>query len=93
MDNSHSNQNNSNSEWKKRELGALWKKEGKSQRFYSGYVKINKGEDNEQDIPIVVFLNKLKTNERAPDLLIYKSEESTPKAKVDHDEIPDSFLD
>tara|TARA_B100002019_G_C21036684_1_gene482354 strand:- start:262 stop:543 length:282 start_codon:yes stop_codon:yes gene_type:complete len=93
MDNSHSNQNKGNSEWKNRELGALWKKEGKSQKFYSGYIKINKGQDNEQEVPIVVFLNKLKSNERAPDLLVYKSEDSNKKAEVQHDDVPDTFLD
>jgi len=81
------------SEWKKRELGALWKKEGKSQKFYSGYVKINKGTENEQEIPVVIFVNKMKSeNERAPDLLIYESKNDKQKV-TDHDSIPDSFIE
>ena len=94
MDNTHSNDNDNaaNSEWRNREMGALWKKEGKAQKFYSGMVKIDKGTDNEREVPIVVFLNKLKQeNERAPELIIYQSKDTNTTVK-DHDELPDSFI-
>ena len=100
MDNTHSTQNKSTSEWRKREMGALWKKEGKSQQFYSGFVKVNKDTDQEKEVRIVVFLNKMKSNEKAPDLIVYESTEANAsfidhdqKQKEDHDAIPDSFLD
>ena len=91
-DNTHSNENESTSEWRKRELGALWKKEGKSQKFYSGFVKVNKGQENEKDMRIVIFLNKMKSNDRAPDLIIYESVEKNQETQ-NHDDIPDSFID
>lgn len=64
-----------NNEWSKRELGALWKKSGKSQNYLSGYVKI--GEFGvEQEVRLVIFTNKGKSkNPAAPDFVIYKSED------------------
>jgi hypothetical protein len=91
MDNTHSNENSSTSEWRSREMGALWKKEGKSQKFYSGFFKINKGTESEKEFPVVIFLNKLKQKDNAPDLIIYESKDSS--ATLDHDAIPDSFID
>jgi hypothetical protein len=88
MDN---NEKKTDSEWKKRELGVLWKKDGKSQKFYSGFFKINKGQEGEKEIPIVIFLNKLKQNPKAPDLIIYESKDKG--VNTDHDQIPDSFLE
>lgn len=63
---------NKSNEWKSRELGALWKREGKNQTFLSGNVKIGEfGVDKEYKI--VVFTNKGKIkNERAPDFVIYE---------------------
>ena len=34
------NTKESNNDWSKREMGALWRREGKSQNYLSGYVKI-----------------------------------------------------
>jgi hypothetical protein len=92
MDNTHSNENGSTSEWRKRELGALWKKEGKSQQFYSGMVKLNKGTDQEKEIRLVIFVNKHKSSDRAPDLIIYEEKSEPVASEKSHDEIPDSFL-
>jgi len=85
--------NKTDSEWKNRELGALWKKEGKKQSFYSGYIKVNKGTDQEQEVPLVIFVNKLKSSDRAPDLLIYESQDTKQKVASNHDDIPDSFIE
>lgn len=55
------------SQWRKRELGALWLKQSKSgMKFYSGHVDGSK---------VIIFSNKNKANDRAPDLVVYKSEE------------------
>ena len=66
-----------NNEWAKRDIGALWKKEGKSQKFLSGYIKDETGAQTE----VVIFANKYKQdNPKAPDYRIYlsvKSEENT----------------
>ena len=60
------------SDWKQRELGALWRREGKQQNFLSGMIRI--GEFGvEKEIKIVVFTNKGKIkNERAPDFIVYE---------------------
>lgn len=93
-DNTHSNENQSNSEWRKRELGALWKKNGKAQQFYSGFVKVNKGTPEEKEVRLVIFANKTKSSDRAPDLIVYAdSLDKAPKAQESHDDIPDSFID
>ena len=62
----------SNSDWKKRELGALWRREGRNQNFLSGTLKL--GEFGvEKEFKIVVFTNKGKEkNERAPDFIVYE---------------------
>ena len=60
-----------NDEWKKRELGALWRVDGKNQSFYSGHVKI-KGET----VKIVCFPNKHKEEgSNQPDIRVYESKD------------------
>ena len=62
----------SNTNWKERELGALWLKQGRD--FYTGSISIDGKSER-----VIVFTNKgtkdkpKKDNE--PDLVIYKSEE------------------
>jgi uncharacterized protein (DUF736 family) len=69
------NKNNSQSDWQKRDIGALWKRSGKSQNFLSGKITIGEfGE--EKEIQVVVFKNKYKEKENQPDFRIY---EDTPK--------------
>jgi len=62
-------------DWSKRELGALWKRQGKSQNYLSGFVKV--GEFGvEQEVRLVIFTNKNKAkNPKAPDFVIYQSED------------------
>ena len=79
-----SEESNQVNEWSKRELGALWKRQGKAQNYLSGFIKI--GEFGvEQEVRLVIFTNKNKSkNERAPDFVIYRSEdrqEAAPEAK------------
>lgn len=63
-----SNQN----EWSKRDIGALWKKEGKNQKYLSGYVKLESS-GSEKEVKVVVFANKNKNKDTAPDYRIYVS--------------------
>ena len=70
-----SEENKKNSEWKEREVGALWKKAGKSQNYFSG--KINVSSFNEGAINIVGFANSGKSkNPNSPDVILYSSEQS-----------------
>jgi len=69
------NQTNAN-EWSKRDIGALWKKEGKNQKYLSGYVKFDEL-GSEKEVKVVVFANKNKNNnQKAPDYRIYISKPS-----------------
>ena len=62
-----------NNEWKKREVGALWKKAGKSQNYFSGRVSLENYKD-EKFVNIVGFANKMKKeNANAPDVILYYS--------------------
>ena len=65
------NNNQSTSDWAKRDIGALWKREGQSQKYLSGYVKVDEL-GIEKELKIVVFSNK-NNSEKAPDYRIYIS--------------------
>ena len=71
MDNS--NQNN-NSEWRERELGALWVRQGKGQKYLSGHLEVETMPGVKEKVKVVVFSNKGKAkNEQAPDYVVYLS--------------------
>tara|TARA_R110002020_G_scaffold309790_2_gene525695 strand:- start:1413 stop:1742 length:330 start_codon:yes stop_codon:yes gene_type:complete len=65
---------NAESKWRSRELGALWKRQGRNQNYLTGKLKI--GEFGvEKEVQVVIFTNKNKDkNERAPDFIVYESE-------------------
>lgn len=65
MSNTEDTQNN---EWRERELGALWVKNGRSGDFLSGHCLVDGNR-----IEMVVFRNKNKTSDKAPDYILYKS--------------------
>jgi len=76
-------ENTTNNEWKERDIGALWKREGKGQRYLSGKLTI-KGEA----VDVVVFVNKFKEKDNQPDFRVYKSkprEGDTGSASMDSD--------
>ena len=59
-----------NSEWSEREIGALWKREGKNQKYLTGKMKNADGSEQQ----VVIFSNKNKTKDNQPDFRVYKSE-------------------
>jgi hypothetical protein len=63
---------NNKTDWSKRELGALWKKKSATQTYLSGHLSLEGGER----INVVVFSNKNKKNENAPDFRVYVSEKT-----------------
>jgi hypothetical protein len=68
-----SEENTKENVWKQREIGALWKKEGKNQNYFSGKLKL-KDFDTESDLNIVGFSNKKKEESpNAPDVILYVS--------------------
>jgi len=79
------NQTEKQSEWKNRELGALWVRSGKNQKYLSGTINVETMPGVTEPVKVVVFTNKgREKNERAPDYVIYRSEESSQdKANVE----------
>lgn len=68
--------NSQESKWRSRELGALWVRNGKNQKYLSGTVNIETMPGVTESLKVVVFTNKNREkNERAPDYVIYKSED------------------
>jgi hypothetical protein len=68
------------SDWKKRELGALWRREGKSQKYLSGILKFGEF-GTEKEVRVVVFTNKGKAkNEKAPDFIVYEEKRREEQA-------------
>jgi len=58
--------------WDRREVGALWTKlsKDKSQKYMTGHIQTHL----EGKIDVVIFSNKDKKNEKAPDFRIYISD-------------------
>jgi hypothetical protein len=73
--------NTKKNEWREREVGALWMKQGTTQDFMSGHCSVN-----DEKIELVVFKNKNKTSDRAPDYILYKNrrldEQGAPQKPV-----------
>jgi hypothetical protein len=75
------NETDNKSDWQKRELGALWVREGKNQKYLSGHMKVETMPGVQETVKVVVFTNKNKEkNERAPDYVVYRSEDATPQS-------------
>lgn len=84
------NNSASQSDWKKRELGALWRREGKTQNYLSGVLKFGEF-GTEKEVRIVVFTNKGKAkNEKAPDFIVY---EEKPREEYVKDSASNSTVD
>jgi hypothetical protein len=45
--------NKQQNDWQKRDIGALWKREGKNQKYLSGYVKV---EGSDEEVKVVFSL-------------------------------------
>ena len=76
--------NETNSDWKDREVGALWKKQGRNQSYLSGHVVVDEL-GMEKKMRVVVFSNRQKkAGENTPDFRIYVSKDrnENPEAAV-----------
>lgn len=77
-DNTNKETNSNANDWKDREIGALWRREGKNQRYLSGKLTIGDfGE--EKTINVVIFSNRFKEKDNQPDFRIY---EDRPREEV-----------
>lgn len=80
----NTNNASDNNDWKDREVGALWRRNGKSQKYLSGFIKTG-DELDPQELRVMIFSNRYKNeNEKAPDFVIYQSEpmEQKPAKKA-----------
>ena len=62
------------SEWQKREIGALWLRQSTNQKYFSGHFTVTDEMGMEKRQNVVIFSNKHKKKENHPDFRIYKSE-------------------
>ena len=74
-----SEQNKQPSEWQKREIGALWKNEGRNQKYLAGHVKMPDGSEQK----VVIFSNKNRSSDKAPHFRVYKSEDQKAQSVAD----------
>lgn len=67
-------------EWRKREVGALWKRESKAsgKKYLSGTLKVNEL-GVETVLEVVVFPNINKKSEKSPDFVMYLSKDKETK--------------
>ena len=78
MNEEQTEQTEQQSQWRRRELGALWVRDGKNQKYLSGHVSVETMPGVSEKLKVVVFTNKNKEkNERAPDYVVYRSEDPT----------------
>ena len=71
--NSQESNQASDSEWRKRELGALWVQQGRSQKYLTGYISVDElGIEKKR---LVVFKKTQKSSDKAPDFVIYESKD------------------
>ena len=77
------------SKWQKREIGALWKNEGRNQKYLAGHIKNADGTEQK----VVIFSNKNRSSDKAPHFRVYKSEDQKEEQKGEDQESSQSSLD
>ena len=81
---SNQTQEKQESKWRSRELGALWVRSGKNQKYLSGTINVETMPGVTEPVKVVVFTNKgREKNEKAPDYVVYRSEETEAQANVE----------
>ena len=74
-----SEENKTPSKWQQREIGALWKNEGRNQKYLAGHVKMPDGSEQK----VVIFSNKNRSSDKAPHFRVYKSEAQKAQSVAD----------
>lgn len=62
-------------DWKEREIGAFWKKTKGGTSYLTGYTTGVDQFGNKFKQRVIMFLNKTKTSENAPDFILYVSKD------------------
>jgi uncharacterized protein (DUF736 family) len=78
---------NTNSDWDKREVGALWTKTSQSsgKKYFSGHFKMENEFGEEKKVSVVAFYNKDKKSENQPDFRIYLSRPASEQTSTQQD--------
>jgi uncharacterized protein (DUF736 family) len=76
MTNTNTNGAGAKTDWKKNELGALWKREskGSGEKYLKGVLKFQEAVVAGQEVEVIIFANKTKKAENHPDLRVYITE-------------------
>jgi uncharacterized protein (DUF736 family) len=61
-------------DWQKREIGALWKRESPNQKYFSGHVTVDDF-GVEKKLKVLIFTNKSKQKDNQPDFRVYKADD------------------
>tara|TARA_R110002167_G_scaffold10563_1_gene48126 strand:+ start:265 stop:549 length:285 start_codon:yes stop_codon:yes gene_type:complete len=92
------NDNQKKSDWADREMGAFWTQDGKNGKFLTGYVELDEL-GIKRKTRVVMFPNRHKINEKAPDYKLYISKDKPvadmdeqKKASTGNDELPESLV-
>ena len=81
---SNQTQEKQESKWRSRELGALWVRSGKNQKYLSGTINVETMPGVTEPVKVVVFTNKgREKNEKAPDYVVSRSEDTESQASVE----------
>jgi uncharacterized protein (DUF736 family) len=84
---SETNNSSKKDDWQNREIGALWlKKSASGNKYLSGHITSgDEGGIEDSKERVIVFANKNKKNDNAPDYRIYKSEPQQVKETTSAD--------
>lgn len=76
MPTTNNTNNGAKTDWKKNELGALWKRQskGSGEKYLTGTLKFQESVQAGQEIQVIIFSNKTKKADSHPDLRVYISE-------------------
>jgi hypothetical protein len=85
---SNQTQDKQESKWRSRELGALWVRSGKNQKYLSGTINVETMPGVTEPVKVVVFTNKgREKNEKAPDYVVYRSEDSEQQSQSNVEQV------
>lgn len=91
---------NDKTNWQEREVGALWKNQGRNQTYLTGHVTPPADWKPGDQVKLVIFSNKNKNKTNQPDFRMYLSEskeggttsETTSEASTDKDVLAEEEL-
>jgi|GEM_PF-1133815 len=69
-------------EWSKREIGALWKREGKTQKYLAGHITFSDEFGSEKRLDVQIFANKNKEKDNQPDFRVYFNDRAGNKSSA-----------